>query len=356
MQQLSQKIFRFSFLSILCFFSVNLYSQKKYSLDLKNLSIDSSTKDRTCTNITEIKILYKNGKEVSVFYSNNDTETPFNKSNIELDDDVEKIKIHREVVDAVLKFNFFGNKSTCCDCFHTSDAKEEKPYDITYCALRPLSLHVVSGEKKPQAKGSITFDYYIRPNHTLKTSDNNSAKFLPIDVKVPLIAKEGFDSDLYHYEYATEKKKKERKWWWPLLWGDDYYYNWQPLPAKFQQKQSIEVSAEDVLESKTKAEEMIGKHIYFRVVSYDKDTGLVCSSSEVLPLTVTQAAPFITIKNIQSPLCNSNETTATVTIQLSRKLLGSLEQYKKNRGAYLGEVFNTFSFIKEGGNEKEGAI
>ncbi len=356
MQQLSQKIFRFSFLSILCFFSVNLYSQKKYSLDLKNLSIDSSTKDRTCTNITEIKILYKNGKEVSVFYSNNDIETPFNQSNIELDDDVEKIKIHREVVDAVLKFNFFGNKSTCCDCFHTSDAKEEKPYDITYCALRPLSLHVVSGEKKPQAKGSITFDYYIRPNHTLKTSDNNSAKFLPIDVKVPLIAKEGFDSDLYHYEYATEKKKKERKWWWPLLWGDDYYYNWQPLPAKFQKKQRIDVSAEDILGSKAKAEEMIGKHIYFRVVSYDKDTGLVCSSSEVLPLTVTQAAPLITIKNIQTPLCNSNETTATVTIQLSRKLLGSLEQYKKNRGAYLGEVFNTFSFIKEGGNQTEAAI
>ena len=101
---------------------------------------------------------------------------------------------------------------------------------------------------------------------------------------------------------------------------------------------------------------MIGKPIYFRVVSYDKDTGLVCSSSEVLPLTVTQAAPFITIKNIQSPLCNSNETTATVTIQLSRKLLGSLEQYKKNRGAYLGEVFNTFSFIKEGGNQTEAAI
>ena len=340
MQQLSKKTFRFSFLFILCFFSVNLYSQKKYFLDLKNLSISSSTKDRTCTNITQIKILYKNGKEVSVFYSNNDTETPFNRSNIELDDDVEKIKIHREVVDAVLKFNFFGNKSTCCDCFHTSDAKEEKPYDITYCALRPLSLHVVSGEKKPQAKGSITFDYYIKPNHTLKTSDNNSAKFLPIDVKVPLIAREGFDSDLYRYEYATQGN------------------NWQPLPVKFQKKQRIDVSAEDVLGSKAKAEEMIGKHIYFRVVSYDKDTGLVCSHSNNVDLTITQAAPLITIKNIQSPLCNIKEakTTATVTIQLSRKLLGSLEQYKKNRGAYLGEVFNTFSFIKEGGNETEGAI
>ena len=340
MQQLSKKTFRFSFLFILCFFSVNLYSQKKYFLDLKNLSISSSTKDRTCTNITQIKILYKNGKEVSVFYSNNDTETPFNRSNIELDDDVEKIKIYREVVDAVLDWGLFW-ETTCCDCFHTSDAKEEKPYDITYCALRPLSLHVVSWEKKPQAKGSITFDYYIKPNHTLKTSNNNSAKFLPIDVKVPIIAREGFDNDLYHYEYATEKELRR----WRFTWLDDY--NWKPFPAKFQQKQSIEVSAEDVLGSKARAEEMIGKPIYFRVVSYDKDTGLVCSSSEVLPLTVTQAAPFITIKNIQSPLCNSNETTATVTIQLSRKLLGSLEQYRENKGAYLGEVFEKLSFSEK---------
>lgn len=321
------------------FFFVNLYSQKKYFLDLKNLNISSWTRDRTCTNITQIKILYKNGKEVPVFYSNNDTKTPFNQSNIELDDDVEKIKIYREVVDAVLDWDFLG-ESTCCYCFHTDDAKREEPYDITYCALRPLSLHVASREKHAQAKGSITFDYYIKPNHTLKTSDNNSAKFLPIDVKVPLIAKEGFDSDLYRYEYATQGN------------------NWQPLPAKFQKKQRIDVSAEDVLGSKARAEEMIGKHIYFRVVSYDKDTGLVCSHSNNVDLTVTQAAPLITIKNIQSPLCNikGTETTATVTIQLSRKLLGSLEQYKKNRGAYLGEVFNTFSFIKEGGNQTEGAI
>ena len=179
------------------------------------------------------------------------------------------------------------------------------------------------------------------PIHTLTSKINNkSNSFLPIDVKVPLIAREGFDSDLYRYEYATKGT------------------NWQPLPAKFQKKQRIDVSAEDVLGSKARAEEMIGKHIYFRVVSYDKDTGLVCSHSNNVDLTVTQAAPLITIKNIQSPLCNIKETktTATVTIQLSRKLLGSLEQYKKNRGAYLGEVFNTFSFIKEGGNETEGAI
>lgn len=198
----------------------------------------------------------------------------------------------------------------------------------------------IEGEDSTDQQVSIEYKlkFYIIPLHTLKTSDNNSAKFLPIDVKVPLIAKEGFDSDLYRYEYATQGN------------------NWRPLPAKFQKKQRIDVSAEDVLESKARAEEMIGKHIYFRVVSYDKDTGLVCSSSNNVDLTVTQAAPLITIKNVQSPLCNSNGTTATVTIQLSRKLLGSLEQYRKNRDTYLGEVFNVFSFIKEGWSKTGGAI
>ena len=228
---------------------------------------------------------------------------------------------------------------------NTSTADKNSPtQNIVLCWERKEKLHDTKDKMNTysgyEVEYWLTIKYKIVPLHTLKTSDNNSAKFLPVDVKVPLIAKEGFDSDLYRYEYATQGN------------------NWQPLPAKFQQKQSIEVSAEDVLGSKARAEEMIGKHIYFRVVSYDKDTGLVCSSSNNVNLTVTQAPPLITIKNIQSPLCNIKETktTATVTIQLSRKLLGSLEQYKKNRGAYLGEVFNTFSFIKEGGNETEGAI
>lgn len=238
---------------------------------------------------------------------------------------------------------FEGFMNSCHKLTSTAD-KTSNYRDIIFCKEEKENIHDFKDEKNLspgyEVEYWLTIKYKIVPLHTLKTSDNNSAKFLPIDVKVPLIAKEGFDSDLYRYEYATQGN------------------NWQPLPAKFQQKQSIDVSAEDVLGSKAKAEEMIGKHIYFRVVSYDKDTGLVCSSSNNVDLTITQAAPLITIKNIQTPLCNikGTKTTATVTIQLSRKLLGSLEQYKKNRDAYLGEVFNTFSFIKEGGNETEGAI
>ena len=338
--------FKIVFALILMTNIIDLYSQNKYTLEISDLTTTSHTRLRTCTNKSHVRFHYTNGKDYKEVFNldGGDQKLPYNNYNISLDYDVKLIEIYREVIDPVDK----GFGTSCCRCYHTSDAKGTITPTTVYCSHKKIRHNVQTGNG--YAKGAISFSYIIKPNHYITSViDNKTNSFLPIDVKVPIIAREGFDNDLYHYEYATDKKK--RRW---FTWLDDY--NWKPLPAKFQQKQSIEVSAEDVLESKTKAEEMIGKPIYFRVVSYDKDTGLVCSSSEVLPLTVTQAAPFITIKNIQSPLCNSNETTATVTIQLSRKLLGSLEQYKKNREAYLGEVFNGFSFIKAGENEKGGDI
>lgn len=339
--------FKIVFALILMTNIIDLYSQNKYTLEISDLTTTSHTRLRTCTNKSHVRFHYTNGKDYKEVFNldGGDQKLPYNNYNISLDYDVKLIEIYREVIDPVDK----GFGTSCCRCYHTSDAKGTITPTTVYCSHKKIRHNVQTGNG--YAKGAISFSYIIKPNHYITSViDNKTNSFLPIDVKVPIIAREGFDNDLYHYEYATEKKIK--RWW--FNWLDDY--NWKPLPTKFQQKQSIEVSAEDVLGSKARAEEMIGKPIYFRVVSYDKDTGLVCSSSEVLPLTITQAAPFITIKNIQSPLCNSNETTATVTIQLSRKLLGSLEQYKKNREAYLGEVFNGFSFIKEGESKRGGGI
>lgn len=223
-----------------------------------------------------------------------------------------------------------GYKNSCNKLTSTAD-KTSNYKDIIFCKEEKEKIHDFK-DKKNLSSGYeveywLTIKYKIVPLHTLKTSDNNSARFLPIDVKVPLIAKEGFDNNLYHYEYATEKNP----------------YNWRPLPARFQQKQKIEVSAEDVLGNRAKAEEMIGKHIYFRVVSYDKDNGSVCSSSEVLPLTVTEAAPSVSIR-INPPLCN-DQRTITATITLGRKLRGDLNQFRNNRANYIGEVLNNFSIV-----------
>ena len=326
--------FKIVFALILMTNIIDLYSQNKYTLEISDLTTTSHTRLRTCTNKSYVRFHYTNGKGYKEAFKLDDGDQKFsyNNYNISLDYDVKTIEVYRAVVDAEDK----GLRS-CCKCYYTSDAIDTITRTAVYCSRKAIHHNVQTGNG--YAKGAISFSYIIKPNHHIASVINNkSNSFLPIDVKVPLIAKEGFDSDLYRYEYATQGN------------------NWRPLPAKFQKKQRIDVSAEDVLESKARAEEMIGKHIYFRVVSYDKDTGLVCSSSNNVDLTVTQAAPLITIKNVQSPLCNSNGTTATVTIQLSRKLLGSLEQYRKNRDTYLGEVFNVFSFIKEGWSKTGGAI
>ena len=213
----------------------------------------------------------------------------------------------------------------CCDQDAIINVNIDNFEDLKTC--KKYFVDSIGRHGGNEVRNKLSFYYEILPLHTLKTSDNNSARFLPIDIKVPLIAKEGFDNNLYHYEYATEKNP----------------YNWRPLPARFQQKQKIEVSAEDVLGNRAKAEEMIGKHIYFRVVSYDKDNGSVCSSSEVLPLTVTEAAPSVSIR-INPPLCN-DQRTITATITLGRKLRGDLNQFRNNRANYIGEVLNNFSIV-----------
>ena len=117
-----------------------------------------------------------------------------------------------------------GYKNSCNKLTSTAD-KTSNYKDIIFCKEEKEKIHDFK-DKKNLSSGYeveywLTIKYKIVPLHTLKTSDNNSARFLPIDVKVPLIAKEGFDNNLYHYEYATEKNP----------------YNWRPLPARFQQKQ-----------------------------------------------------------------------------------------------------------------------
>ena len=217
--------------------------------------------------------------------------------------------------------------------------------DADYDDTKPLNLcpnQYFEIDTKSPRMTNITFRINVTPSLTLKSisTSGKSNSYLPIDSEILLVAKEGFDRNLYKFQY------EHPIYGWRDFTSTEYISDWSSPHI-------IRTSAKKIF--KEEAEKMIGKTINFRVLVRGGES---CPLNNVIPLTVTQAAPLITIKNIQSPLCNIKETktTATVTIQLSRKLLGSLEQYKKNRGAYLGEVFNTFSFIKEGGNQTEGAI
>jgi len=313
----------------------NTKEKYKYFLLSKKFILKAWRDDRDCGSLFYVQLNDKDvpikiGNETFTRFEGFGSDTYYPEIKYPFDFEPKKVFIHGWFKDS-------GNFRSCDEDLGANnawfDVKNEKPIDI-------CKTGEVKGRDATQGEVSIasTLEFYIIPLHTLKTSDNNSARFLPIDVKVPLIAKEGFDNNLYHYEYATEKKKK--RWW--FIWVDEY--NWHPLPARFQQKQKIEVSAEDVLGSKARAEEMIGKPIYFRVVSYDKDNGSVCSSSGNLPLTVTEAAPSVSIR-INPPLCN-DQRTITATITLGRKLRGDLNQFRNNRTNYIGEVLNGFSIVK----------
>ena len=90
-----------------------------------------------------------------------------------------------------------------CDQHAIINIKRNRFQDLEIC--RKHSVDTIGRHGGNEVRNKLSFYYEILPLHTLKTSDNNSTRFLPIDVKVPLIAKEGFDNNLYHYEYATEK-------------------------------------------------------------------------------------------------------------------------------------------------------
>ncbi|WP_424653225.1 T9SS type A sorting domain-containing protein [Capnocytophaga sputigena] len=213
---------------------------------------------------------------------------------------------------------------------NTSTADKNSPtQNIVLCSERKEKLHDTKDEMNTysgyEVEYWLTIKYKIVPLHTLKTSDNNSAKFLPIETEIPLIGKEGFNPDLYEFRYREFGKD------WKTLKESQYSRH-----SRYDYPHTIYTSASKIFGAK--AESMIGKTIDFQIVSRDKDNGNVCSSSNIIPLTITKSAPFIGVIDIKNPLCYSNEPTATFTVKLGRKLLGDLQKYKTDKNNYLGET------------------
>ncbi len=193
---------------------------------------------------------------------------------------------------------------------------------------------------------SSSLEVYVVPLHTLSAEKINNIDntYLPIGQKINLNAKKGFPSDLYHYEYATEKKiEKRRKW---FGYEDVEVYNWEKLSPTFKKENGsvLSVSAEDVLRSEEDAKKHIGKPVYFRVVSYDKDNpSNVCSSSNIVNLTVTRSAPSIVrTEIIEKPKC-FGDTKTVVKLYFNRKLHGDINQYRSNRQDYIGETLSIWA-------------
>ncbi|GIJ97556.1 hypothetical protein CAPN001_21250 [Capnocytophaga stomatis] len=283
-------------------------------IDLTNMHIISYAEDRLCTSITEIKAIYEGGGYEVIFYSDDNSNSniyPPNKHSTILKKKVIRIEVYRRVVDARDQW-----VSTCCDCNYTSEAKATKPHtNISYCKTNFVHFgEIESGDKGgSQAKADLKFNYKIRPNHTLSSEKLRGTipnTYLPIGTKVKLLAKEGFPSELYNYQYS-----KTRTWNNAI---DDYEYQWETL-SQTSKSYILSVSAEDIFGNKLEAEKHIGETIYFRVVSFDKDNpNEVCSSSNVIPLDVTISAPKVKEFKPEQPRCPKE--SGNVQVVLDREL------------------------------------
>ena len=110
---------------------IDLYSQNKYTLEISDLTTTSHTRLTTCTNKSHVRFHYTNGKDYKEVFNldGGDQELPYNNYNISLDYDVKLIEIYREVIDPVDK----GFGTSCCRCYHTSDAIDTITRTTVYC-------------------------------------------------------------------------------------------------------------------------------------------------------------------------------------------------------------------------------
>ncbi|WP_373309670.1 hypothetical protein, partial [Capnocytophaga cynodegmi] len=137
-------------------------------MDLTNIYIKSRARDRLCTSIAEIKVVYKDGESEIILYIDDNSKNelyPADRYSIKLKKEVKKIEVKRIVVDATLQL--FGR--TCCINCSVSTMQKVHPHSpTTYCS----STFVDYGWKevdRGQAGGGFKFNYKIRPHHTLSS-------------------------------------------------------------------------------------------------------------------------------------------------------------------------------------------
>ncbi len=307
-------------LLLLVFCCANIFAQDLYQFHLNNLNyhIVKGVKNKTSSNVT-IKIILEDGSQQDVYYRHigdrRDDENNWNLSS--------PILNNRRPIS--IRINGFVNFRT------GSDAEFDETHTLKSCGQQSFNVdpHTVR-------MSWISFNTRVTPIHALSAERINSSSnmYLPIGEKINLNAKKGFPKDLYNYEYTTTS-------YWN---GKEFVYsNWKKIHQAVQ-SDVLSVSAEDVFGSVEEAQKHIGKIVYFRVVSYDKDNpNSVCASSNVVPLIVTHSAPSIVKTEIlQQPQC-FGDTKTVVKLYFNRKLHGNINQYRNNRQNYIGETLSLWA-------------
>lgn len=184
----------------------------------------------------------------------------------------------------------------------TTTIKPDKKISLSNCISSPYSLYV-SDEGEVSVKCEFNYEYI--PLHTLTSetiinADGSSGLniYLPVDQKVNLYDKSGFEASLYHYQYLDKDN------------------NWQDISPTLYSLNKLSISAKDILGNDY--ENYIGKKISFRAVSCLKNR-VYTSWSDVVTLTVTVSASTGQASGIEAPTC-SDSNDGSIVVNFDRKL------------------------------------
>lgn len=271
--------------------------QAEYRIEFTNFyaALSRNIQNGSDDSQIHVYVYYEDGSRDEVFYKhlfNDDNNNPtYNFSNIYVTNkkpvgvryNIFINWISQSSHTEVNEGNFFRTTNICTpiyveEYFSNSHFNPPFKYDLRFLPVHTLISEVVPG-----------------------TTQQNT--LLPSDDKINLFAKQGFDANLYHYQYSLDN----------VAWTD--------INPSLSTLNKLSVSAKDLFG--TNYSQHIGQNIYFRAASC-LSSGTYQSVSPPVVLTLVQSAPHILTSSITPNLC-SDGTTGTATLNFDRTLISGEE-------------------------------
>jgi plastocyanin len=260
--------------------------QAEYKIELTNLSYEltAGIPNNSSNTFVSVEIVYSDGSKENLYLRY------FNDQ----DDDVFGWNLNPPLI--TNKKPVSVRSSGHVDFRTGTDANFDVYTNVSYCNTMGLNINTNSPRMSP-----LTYNLKITPIHafTSLTDTGSVNTFLPSNDKVNLYARQGFDANLYRYQYSLDN------------------VTWVDINASLSTLNKLSVSAKDLFG--TSYSQYVGQNIYFRVASC-LSSGVYQSVSSPVVLTLIQSAPHILTSSITPTKC-FDTTDGTVTLNFDRTLI-----------------------------------
>lgn len=260
--------------------------QAEYKIELNNLSYELTAGIKNNTDDTHVS--------VEIVYSDGSRENLYLRYFNDQDDDVYGWNLNPPLVTSKKPV---AVRSSGYVNFRTgTDAEFDQTTTISFCNVMGMNINTNSPRMS-----ALTYNLKITPIHTLVslTDAGSTNTVLPSEDKINLYAKQGFDANLYHYQYSLDN------------------VSWLDINPSLSNLNKLSVSAKDLFGNNYS--QYIGQNIYFRVASC-LSNGVYQSVSSPVVLTMIKSAPHVLSSTVTPTKC-FDTTDGTVTLNFDRTLV-----------------------------------